>query len=182
MKLLIPAALLCAAPLAFAAPANLAQSRIGFAMKQLGTPVDGGFKNFAANVELNPAKPEAGKADITIQTGSISLPTRDAEAEAKKKEWFNAGQFPTARFVSSSIKSTGPDRYLVSGKLTLKGVTREVRAPFTLKQQGALSVVEGVMPISRLAFKIGEGDWTDTGTVADEVQIKFRVAFPANTK
>ncbi|BAK75306.1 YceI family protein [Pseudogulbenkiania sp. NH8B] len=182
MRVLISAALLLATPLAFAAPADLTQSRIGFAMKQLGTPVDGGFKSFSANVELNPAKPEAGKADITIQTGSISLPTRDAEAEAKKKEWFNAGQFPTARFVSSSIKSAGPNRYQVTGKLTLKGITRDVSAPFTLKQQGALSVVEGVLPVSRLAFKIGEGDWTDTGTVADEVQIKFRVAFPAATK
>jgi len=36
-------------------------------------------------------------------------------------------------------------------------------------------VFEGQLPIKRLAFNIGEGEWKDTSMVADEVVIKFRV-------
>ncbi|WP_230369498.1 YceI family protein [Paludibacterium denitrificans] len=115
-----------------------------------------------------------------INTASIALPTAEAQNTAKQKDWFNVGQFPTAHFVTSSIKGLGGNRYQFNGKLTLKGTTKPVSATFTAKPQGALTVVEGVLPVSRPAYKIGEGEWADTGTVADEVQIKFKVAFPAN--
>jgi len=170
------AAAVFAAPLAFAQPVDLANSRIAFSLKQLNVPVDGQFKQFNAKVDFDPAKPQAGKADITIHTASIALPTNDANDEAKKKDWFNVAQYPTARFVSTSIKPLAAGRFQVSGKLTLKGVTRDVSAPFTSKSQNGVTVVEGVLPISRLAFKIGEGEWSDTGTVDETVQIKFRLA------
>jgi polyisoprenoid-binding protein YceI len=172
---LIAAAAL-AAPLSFAQPLDLAQSRIGFTLKQLNVPVDGKFKQFNAKVDFDPAKPQTGKADITISTASIDLPTSDANEEARKKDWFNVAQYPTARFVSTSIKPLAAGRFQVAGKLTLKGVTRDVSVPFTSKAQNGLTVVEGMLPISRLTFKIGEGEWSDTGTVDETVQIKFRLA------
>ncbi|KZE32922.1 YceI family protein [Crenobacter luteus] len=172
---LFAAALLCA-PLAFAQQVDLAQSRIGFTLKQLNVPVDGSFARFSANVVFDAKKPEAGKADLTIQTSSINLPTTDAVVEAKKKDWFNTAQYPTARFVSTGMKAIGNGRYQLSGKLTMKGITRDVSAPFTVRDAGALTLVEGTLPVSRLAFRIGEGEWSDTGTIDDKVEIKFRVA------
>ena len=180
MKKLILLTALLAAGLAQAAPINSAQSHIGFTMKQLNVPVDGSFKNVSGTVTLDLKKPTAGKADLVINTASIALPTAEAQNTAKQKDWFNVGQFPTAHFVTSSIKGLGGNRYQFNGKLTLKGTTKPVSATFTAKPQGALTVVEGVLPVSRLAYKIGEGEWADTGTVADAVQIKFKVAFPAN--
>jgi polyisoprenoid-binding protein YceI len=176
MKNVLALALLLSVPLAQAAPIDAAQSRIGFTMKQENAPVDGSFKTFSGTVVLDLAHPAAGHADIVINTGSIALPTREAENETHKKDWFNSSQIPTARFTTTSIKSLGGNRYQFAGKLTLKGITRDVSAPFTAQKQGALTVVDGVLPISRLAFKIGEGDWSDTSTVADEVRIKFHVA------
>jgi polyisoprenoid-binding protein YceI len=176
MRTLTLLALAAAAPAVFAQPVDLGHSQVGFTLKQMDVPVDGAFKQFAANVDFNPAKPQTGKADITIQTASVALPTADANNRVKQKEWFNVAQFPTARFVSTSIKPAGAGRFQVSGKLTLKGVTRDVSAPFTAKEQGGVLVVDGVLPISRLAFKIGEGEWADTDTVADTVQVKFHLA------
>ncbi|MNT76327.1 YceI-like domain protein [compost metagenome] len=77
--------------------------------------------------------------------------------------------------MSSSIKPLGGNRYQVSGKLTLKGITRELSAPFTATSQGKAVSIDGTLPISRLAFKIGEGSWSDTGTVADNVDLRFRL-------
>lgn len=181
MKFLIPAViLLSGSSMLYAAQPDPAQSRIGFTLKQLNVPMDGAFRKVSGTVNLDLKKPAAGKADLIIDTNSITLPTREAEAEARKKDWFNVAQFPTARFVSSSIKPLGGNRFQVAGKLTLKGITRDVSAPFTARQDGKLTVVEGTLPISRTQFKIGEGEWADTGTVADEVAIKFKVAFTGN--
>ena len=41
--------------------------------------------------------------------------------------------------------------------------------------QGKAVSIDGTLPISRLAFKIGEGSWSDTGTVADNVDLRFRL-------
>lgn len=171
---MIPLLGLLALP-ALAQPVDLGKSQLAFTMKQMGVPVSGSFKKFAANVDFNPAQPEAGKADLSIDIRSISLPTADANSEAAKKDWFNTAQFPQARFVSSSIKPLGNNRFQVSGKLTLKGTTRELSAPFLATAQGKLLTIDGTLPISRLAFKIGEGSWTDTSTVADNVDLKFRL-------
>lgn len=63
----------------------------------------------------------------------------------------------------------------VSGKLTIKGKTIDVSFPLSVKKDGQSQIFDGSLPIRRLAFNIGEGEWKDTGMVADEVLIKFHV-------
>ena len=97
----------------------------------------------------------------------------------KKRAWFDTKTYPTARFVSESVKALGGNRYEVAGKMTIKGKTNPVVAPFTFKQDGANGLFEGMFPIKRLQYGIGDGIWSDPETVADDVQIKFRfVAAP----
>jgi polyisoprenoid-binding protein YceI len=45
----------------------------------------------------------------------------------------------------------------------------------SVKKEGAVQVFEGNLPIRRLTFNIGDGEWKDTSVVADEVVIRFRV-------
>ena len=52
----------------------------------------------------------------------------------------------------------------------------DVTVPVTLAQSGATTTATGTLPIKRLAFKIGDGEWADTSMVADEVQVKFKLA------
>jgi polyisoprenoid-binding protein YceI len=182
MRLLTAAALLLLAQQGYAAPLDASQSKIGFTLTQMNSPMEGQFKHVSGNATLDPKNPAAGHADITISTPSIALPTPESTAQAQQKDWFNVAQYPSARFVTSSIKPLGGNRFQVSGTLSLKGVSHAVSAPFSVSRKGKLTLVEGVMPISRLAFKIGEGDWADTDTVADTVQIKFSIAIPASSK
>ena len=48
-------------------------------------------------------------------------------------------------------------------------------APVTVKQEGTNTVFEGGFTLLRIAFGIGEGVWSDTDTVANEVQVRFRL-------
>jgi hypothetical protein len=52
-------------------------------------------------------------------------------------------------------------------------------APFTYKEDAGTGVFEGAFTIKRLQYNIGEGAWKDTYTVADDVQIKFRIVVAA---
>ena len=70
----------------------------------------------------------------------------------------------------------GAGKYEVTGKLSIKGAAQDVVVPVTLTQSGAITTAGGSFAIKRLAFKIGENEWADTSMVADEVQVKFKLA------
>jgi polyisoprenoid-binding protein YceI len=172
------AVLLGVALAATAAPLKTdpAKSSVSAVFKQMNVPVEAPFKRFSAQIDYDAAKPELSRATVEIDTASLDVGDPDMNKEVAKKEWFNAAQFPKATFVSSAIKPAGPGKLNVSGKLTIKGRAADVSFPLTVKADGARQVFEGSLPIKRLTYTVGEGEWKDTSMVADEVVIKFRVS------
>jgi polyisoprenoid-binding protein YceI len=140
----------------------------------MGVPVEGHFKKFDAQIGFDTAKLDTSKISFTVDMASATLGVPETDAELPKPTWFNLGKFPQATFVSSSIKALGAGKFDVAGKLNIKGQVRDVVVPVTMVQSGATTVASGVLPIKRLAFKIGEGEWADTSMVADDVQVKFK--------
>jgi polyisoprenoid-binding protein YceI len=170
------AALVLALP-AFAAvlKTDPAKSSVSAVFKQMNVPVEAKFKKFNAQIDYDAAKPDTAKASLDLDIPSFDLGDAEYNKEVQKKEWFNGAQFPKASFVSTAIKPGAAGKLDVTGKLTIKGKTADVAFPLTVKKEGAAQVFEGALPIKRLAFNVGEGEWKDTSMVADEVVIKFRV-------
>ena len=153
-----------------------AQSDIGFAIKQMGVGVEGHFKRFEAHIAFDPAKLDAAKMAFTVDLASATMGTPDMDSELPKATWFNTAKFPQATFQSSMVKSLGGGKFEVSGKLAVKGNVRDVVVPVLLVANGAMTTASGAFPIKRLAFKIGENEWADTSMLADDVQVKFKLA------
>jgi polyisoprenoid-binding protein YceI len=176
------AALALALPAFAQAPQKVAleKSHIRFAFKQMNVPVEGRFRKFDATVSFDPRKPEATKAEFEVDLASIDLGNAEGETEARRKPWLNVEAFPKAKFVAAAVKATGPGRYEATGPLTIKGASLNITAPFTLVDAGGMRTVEGQFPLRRLQFKIGEGPWADTETVADEVTVRFKFVIPSN--
>jgi len=151
-----------------------AQSELVFVAKQMGVPITGHFKKFDAQVSFDATKLAQSKVVFTVDMGSGTLGAPEIDTELPKAPWFNAPKFPQATFASSSFKALGAGRYEVAGKLSIKGQARDVLVPLTMTQTGAVTVASGVLPIKRLAFQIGDGEWADTSMVADDVQVKFK--------
>ncbi len=158
------------------------KSEIRFVSRQMGVPVEGRFPRFDVKLAFDPAKPEASTAEITVDLGAIDTGSEEANAEARTKGWFDVKNFPKAHFVSTSAKALSENRYEVSGKLTIKGRTRDIAAPVTFRQEGQNAVLEGAFTLLRLQFAIGEGPWSDVETVADEVQVRFKVTAAPGAK
>jgi polyisoprenoid-binding protein YceI len=172
------AAGLHAAPALAQAPAKLvpAQSEVSFVTKQMGVPVEGRFKKFDAQVNLDPRKPESGNVAVAIDTGSASLGVPESDAEMPKANWFNIAKFPQATFKSTAIKGLGNGKFEVAGKLDIKGTARDIVVPVQITQANGQSTAVGSFVIKRLDFKIGEAEWTDTTVVANDVTVKFKLA------
>jgi polyisoprenoid-binding protein YceI len=169
-----------ALPAAAQAPRKIdrAKSFIRFVTKQMNVPVEGQFKRFDATVAFDPAKPDATRAEFEVELASIDLGNEEGETEAKRKAWLNVDAFPKARFVAESVKQIAPGKYTASGTLSIKGASQQITAPFTLAEGGGARTVEGQFTLKRLLFRIGEGPWADTDTVADDVLVRFRFALP----
>jgi polyisoprenoid-binding protein YceI len=173
-----------AAALAIAGPASATEAmaklvpghgHIVFVTKQMGVPVEGAFKKFDAQIAFDPQKPEGGTVALQIDMGSATLGVPQSDAELPKAPWFDTARFPKAGFQSSAIKSLGGGRFEIAGRLTIKGSSHELVVPVTITQSAGQSVATGGFTIQRLAFKIGEGEWTDTSMVGDDVQVRFRL-------
>lgn len=154
---------------------DTAKSGITAVFKQMNVPIEGKFKKFNARIDFDAAKPDASKANVDIDITGFDLGDPAFNSEVMKKDWFNAAQFPHASFTSTSMKSVASDKFDVAGKLNIKGKLADVHFPMTMKKEGSNLIFEGALPIKRLAFNIGEGEWKDTSVVADEVTIEFRV-------
>jgi polyisoprenoid-binding protein YceI len=159
-----------------------AQSEIVFVSKQMGVPVEGRFQKFSAKIVFNPSKPDQANIAFTVDMASATLGVKETDAELPKAEWFNTAKFAQATFQSTSVKALGAGKFEVAGKLSIKGATQNVLVPVTLTQAGANTTATGAFAIKRLAFKIGDNEWSDTSMVADEVQIKFKFALTGVAK
>jgi polyisoprenoid-binding protein YceI len=153
------------------------ESQIAFVTKQMGVPVEGQFKRFAAELMLDPKKPEGGSVALRIDTASATFGIRQTDAELPRTNWFDVAHFPQASFVSSGIKGLGYGRFEVAGRLTVKEQSQPVMIPVQITQAEGKSIASGTFAVKRLEFRIGDGEWTDTSIVADEVQVRFKLVF-----
>ena len=181
----LPRRAFCAAALvlAVAVPARAAPdaslvpgaSRIAFVTTQMGVPVEGAFSSFNARIALDPRHPQGGTITLVIDTASAALGVPQVDAELPKPAWFDSLRFPTATFQSTRIRRLGNGQFEVTGMLTIKDRTQELVVPVAVAQSAAQSIATGQFAIQRLAFRIGEGDWTDTSLLADLVQVRVRL-------
>ena len=152
------------------------KSSIQFTYKQMGVAVDGRFKRFSSQIAFDPAKPAAARAAFDVELASVDTGVAEGDEEVAGKAWFNTRAFPTARFVSGSVKALGGNRYEVAGQLSIKGRTQDVVVPATFTAQGNSGVFDGSFTIRRGDFSIGEGSWAKFDIVANDVQIRFRIS------
>ena len=93
---------------------------------------------------------------LPVELISVDTGAPEGDDEVAGKPWFNTKIFPTAKFVSSSVKALGGNKYEVSGQLSIKGRTQGIIVPATFTTQGKTGVFDGSFTIRRADFSIGE--------------------------
>lgn len=149
-----------------------AKSVVGFAYSQMGVKLDGHFKTFSAQVKLDTDEPAKAEGRIDIDLSSIDTGSAEADEEVAGKSWFDTAAHPRASFVLQRLGPAGAGRYEADGQLTIKGRTRELRAPIAISPDGVLT---GSFVLRRADFGIGEGMWAAFDVVANEITVNFKL-------
>lgn len=88
----------------------------------------------SAEATLTSSKDDFSDATVELKAdvGSIDTHSEQRNNHLKSEAFFDAAQFPTLTFKSTSFKKTGDKTYEVTGDLTLHGVTKKVVLTATL--------------------------------------------------
>jgi polyisoprenoid-binding protein YceI len=180
---LAPIALLLAMPGALAQSWQVEDgSRIGFTAFQQGSPVEGRYETFRADIGFDPDDLGNSRIEVEIDAASITTGHKDRDATLRSPAFLDVARWPTARFTSDELTHESGDTYGAHGGLTIRDVTREVVLPFELTIGAApngadrlVATAKGDLTISRLDYGIGQGEWASTKTVGEEVVIEIEI-------
>src|SRR5207245_2037241 len=92
--------------------------------------VHGRFDEVAGSFTLDSGDPSKCSFMLTLKVDSIDTNNKDRDKHLKSPDFFNAAQFPTITFQSTSVKPV-EGGYEVTGDLTMHGVKKPIT--FTLK-------------------------------------------------
>lgn len=151
------------------------ESSISLVVSFEGVPVNAKFGTWNADIDFDPADLAHSKAVVHIGTGSFDSQSDERDEVVKEEDWFDVMKFPQASFVTKSISATGAGRYEATADLTIRGVSREVRLPFTLAIDGAVAHMDGNVNLQRGDFGIGQGEWKATDHVGAAVAVQVHV-------
>ena len=176
LMMIAAAALLTAAP-AYAASWNVdyAKSKLGFTAIWSKEPFLATFKTWKADIAFDPADLAHAHADVTVQLASEASDEADFDDGLKGALGFQVSQFPAAHFVTTGFTHKSGNDYIAIGRLSLKGVTKEVTLPFTLTIQGNQAHMKGSAVVVRTDYGVGQGIWTAPSPVAHEVTVTIDI-------
>lgn len=161
-------------------------SELQFKVKHLMiSTVTGQFNQFNATVETEDNDFAKAKISFTAEVDSISTNNEQRDAHLKNTDFFDAPNHPQIIFKSDKLEKTSDEEYKLYGKLTMRGVTRDVilQVEFggvTIDPWGNTRsgfTVNG--KVNRQDFGVSFGAITDTGAIllGDEVKIIANVEF-----
>lgn len=156
---------------------NATASTLSFTYNQFSSRVYGTFSRFEGTLDFDTTNPSAAHAGLIIELDSIDAGSSDANEELKKPAWFDTANSPVATFASTAVKALGDSRYLITGTLTIRGITQVVDVPVLLKADRSIGIFDGQLTLRRSDFKIGEGEFADT-VVSNDINIRFRMVAP----
>ena len=154
-------------------------TRIAFQVSHAGFswPV-GTFSGASGVLDFDRKDWSQARVEVRFPVSSLQLGDADWQGKILDPTFFDAKRFPEARFVSTRVEARGADAALVTGDLTLHGVTRPVqlqvklnalaRHPMTFRRTAGFSATG---TLSRKDF--GMDHWAKV--VGDEVRLILEV-------
>ncbi|MET3126601.1 polyisoprenoid-binding protein YceI [Arcicella rosea] len=104
-------------------------------------------------------KLKSGTFEIDLTSLTVTdLTDKDYNAKLvghlKADDFFSVEKFPKAKFVTTSVVSKGGENYEISGKLTIKGITNEVKFPATVKVEKNKTTAQAKILVDRTKYDI----------------------------
>ena len=157
------------------------ESKLTFVGEQAGAQFEGSFDKFTADIAFDPKDLAHSRFDVKIDTASVNTQDGERDTTIKSADLFDVKRFPSAQYVADKFTSAGANKYSATGKLTLRNVTKDVPIEFTFDSKDGTAWLKGTAKIKRLDFGVGQGEWKDTSTVGNDMQVRFALRLKSAT-
>jgi polyisoprenoid-binding protein YceI len=159
---------------------DVVHSSVDFSIRHLVGRSKGKFSEFSGTVTYDEKKTEATSINAVIKVASLDTGNEKRDGHLKSGDFFDAEQFPEITFKSTKVVKKD-DRLLVTGNLTMHGVTKSIE--LSVEVLGVGVHPRGNVPIAGFASDItlkrsdyGVNNWTDkAGVLGDEVKVSLLV-------
>lgn len=140
-------------------------STVEFVTRMLGVvKVRGRFTNYDATIVCDTVHPERSSVTAIIRVASLTTDMAFRDTHLKSPDFFDAEHYPTIEFQSDRVVRAGR-RFLVTGRLTMHGVTRTMSLPVTMDLAPHVSVESGTVGGAfETSFRISRKDFGIAGT------------------
>jgi polyisoprenoid-binding protein YceI len=158
-------------------------SEVGFvARHMMVAKVRGRFRDFSGQI-VTAENPADSTAAAEISLASIDTGNEQRDAHIRSADFFEVDTYPTMTYRSTGIRREGGERYFLEGKLTLKGVTRDVPLELELNgfgpdaYGGTRAGFSAKGEINRRDFGVNFGAVMETGgaVVSDKITITLEI-------
>lgn len=131
-------------------------SKVKFVIKNFGINTGGTFQGLAGSVVFDGNNPIAASFNVTVDATTVDTDNGARDKHLRKAEFFDVEKYPKLSFVSTKITKTNTEGYLyMFGKLTIKGVTKEISFPFKATAMDGGYLFEGGFKLNRRDFGVG---------------------------
>jgi len=152
-----------------------AGSSLTFTFVQGDAATPGSFRQFTTDLSHDARNPAADRLKVIVQIASLDTGDKERDDTLKGADLFDAAKYPTAQYAAESFARREDGGLEAVGKLTLRGVTRELRIPLTLRASGDGLELSGETTIRRLDYGVGQGEWQATDWVGNDVRLQYKV-------
>jgi polyisoprenoid-binding protein YceI len=106
-----------------------AHSEVAFKVKHLMiSNVKGVFKEFKGSISTAGEELSASEIEFSLNTSSVDTGAADRDAHLRSADFFDSEKYSTLTFKGTNVKKTDePGNYVLSGELTIKGITKPVK-------------------------------------------------------
>ena len=161
-----------------------AHSFIGFKVKHMGLiEVPGFFRDFTGTVDFDAKDLTRSSVEFTAKTTSVDTGVAARDRHLRTADFFDVEKFPELTFRSTKVEKKGKG-WVVTGDLTMHGVTKPVSIPFQIsgwlpadERSGGKMGITGETTLNRRDFGVNWGSNLPSGVpvVADEVKIVLQI-------
>jgi polyisoprenoid-binding protein YceI len=139
---------------------------VTFIIKNFGIGTKGSFKGLKGSIKWDAANPANSSFSVSVDANTINTGIDMRDNDLRKETYFNVAKYPTLNFVSTSVSASN-----VTGNLTIKGITKQINFPYTVKASGNGYLFEGKFSLNRRDFNVGGSSFT----LSDNVDVQLKV-------
>ncbi|PSH03335.1 MAG: hypothetical protein CXZ00_12725 [Acidobacteria bacterium] len=159
-----------------------AHSSVGFAVKHMGiSTVRGRFTEVSGTILLDEKAVSNSSVTAAIKAASVNTDNATRDKHLNSLDFLDTAAYPEIRFQSTSVRHVDGDKYVATGNLTIRDVTRRVEIPFTLARGKGMKGdrrlgIEGTLAINRYDYHVS---YDPTGVVVGK-EVKIELSLEAS--